>query len=196
MKDGSNRLASPMARRMCGIAIVSGIATLLFALPAAPHGREPWLTLAISCGVTCYHFSYRLLVGLLLDARLHNQLDPEAWLFRPRRGEAQLYRMLRVQRWKHRLPTFAPGTFSLRQHSCRQIAAATCQSELVHLLNIPLSFAPLLLIPRFGSAAVFFITSLLAAAFDAVFIIIQRYNRPRLLHLAARQEQINHKERP
>jgi len=50
-----------------------------------------------------------------------------------------------------------------------------------------LSFIPLLFSIWFGSAGVFLITSCLAALLDAAFVMVQRYNRPRLLRLIQKQ---------
>ena len=58
---------------------------------------------------------------------------------------------------------------------------ATCQSELVHETIMLLSFVPLLAIGRYGAAAVFIITSAAAALFDSLFVVVQRFNRFRLL---------------
>ncbi len=57
------------------------------------------------------------------------------------------------------------------------------QAELVHRIIMLLSFVPLLFIIPFGEPAVFIITSLASAALDGCFVIIQRYNRPRVIRL-------------
>lgn len=57
-----------------------------------------------------------------------------------------------------------------------------CQAELVHETIVVLSFVPI--IPSvlvFGDLPVFIITSLAAAIIDVTFVIIQRYNRPRII---------------
>jgi hypothetical protein len=46
-----------------------------------------------------------------------------------------------------------------------------------------LSFLPLLAAIPFGAFPAFLITSLAAACFDTVFVIMQRFNRPRLIKL-------------
>jgi hypothetical protein len=74
----------------------------------------------------------------------------------------------------------------MKGKSFDEIAQAMCQAEIVHEIIIPLSFIPLAVIPRFGSAAVFIITSILAACFDLLFVIIQRFNRPRILKISRR----------
>ena len=56
-----------------------------------------------------------------------------------------------------------------------------CQAELVHETITVLSFVPVLFAIWFGQLPVFLITSLLAAAFDMQFVILQRFNRPRVI---------------
>ena len=87
------------------------------------------------------------------------------------------------------MPTFHPDTFSPREHTWDQIAQAMCQSELVHETNIVMSFLPLLAARWVGAFLVFLVTSLLGAGFDLLLVMMQRYNRPRILRLAARQKQ-------
>lgn len=77
--------------------------------------------------------------------------------------------------------------FSIQNHSWDEIAQAMCQAELVHETNMVLSFLPMIAVKWFGSFGVFLITSVCGAAFDLVFVIIQRYNRPRVVKLALRK---------
>lgn len=61
-------------------------------------------------------------------------------------------------------------------------------AELVHEIIVVLSFVPILASIPFGGLVVFVITSVLAACFDAIFIAIQRYNRPRIVKLINNDE--------
>ncbi len=167
-------------------------AALLIAFAAATAAyllmRFDWLeTVAISLGITSYHFLMRLLVGFFWNCTLHNRADHKRWWFRQRSFEPHLYKLLRVKRWKNRMPTFESGFFDIRQRSLHEIIGATCQAELVHETIIVLSFLPIILSYCFGALPVFVITSVVSALIDAVFVIIQRYNRPRLVALAERK---------
>ena len=62
------------------------------------------------------------------------------------------------------------------------------QAEVVHEVIMVLSFAPLMLIPRYGAAVVFSVTSVLACLVDGLFVMIQRFNRPRVLRLKEKAE--------
>ena len=86
------------------------------------------------------------------------------------------------------MATYDPGCFDRRIHTCDEIAQATCQTELVHEIIIILSFMPILASIPFGALFVFVITSVLAACYDAVFVIMQRYNRPRIVKLIEKTE--------
>ena len=165
----------------CAAGITGGL-TLLFALLSE---NSLCLTLAITFGTTFYHFAMRLAVGYL-GLLLPKGLENAEW-FREQPWEKGLYRRLGVRRWKNRMPTFRPERFDLRSRTLPEIIHAACVSEITHEIIIPLSFLPLLAIPEFGAAPVFVIPSLLAALFDSIFVIMQRYNRPRLLRLSQKE---------
>lgn len=84
------------------------------------------------------------------------------------------------------LPTYAPHLFDHKKHRWDEIAQASCQAELVHETIILLSFVPIVFSIWAGAIMVFTITSVLAAAFDMTFVIIQRYNRTRIVGLMER----------
>jgi len=63
-----------------------------------------------------------------------------------------------------------------------------CQSELVHETIVMLSFLPILASTWFGSIGVFIITSMLGAFIDMIFVIMQRYNRPRIIEIVDRRK--------
>ena len=138
-------------------------------------------SLAITFWTMAYHFLMRLIVGHLFDGILHNTVDYRRKWFRQSRFENMLYSKLKVKRWKTRMPTYAPQNFDSRVHSWDEIAGAMCQAELVHEGIIVLSFLPVLGAIPFGAVWVFVITSFFAACIDLAFVIMQRYNRPRVL---------------
>lgn len=146
-------------------------------------GNRFFFSAAITFGTAFYHFAVRLAVGLGIDAKYHNHMDYGKPWFQEKAFEPALYEKIRVKQWKKRLPTFTPQAFELKRRSAEEIARATCQSEVVHEINMALSFVPVLLSIRFGSLGVFLITSCAAFLFDGIFVIMQRYNRPRLMRL-------------
>ena len=90
---------------------------------------------------------------------------------------------MNVKKWKNKMPTYDKEIFDISRHSWDEIIQATCQSELVHEANIVLSFLPLVASVWFGEFYVFFITSILSAIFDLMFVFMQRFNRARILKI-------------
>ena len=145
-------------------------------------GNRNWaLPYAITFGTCCYHFAMRLLVGYTLDHVMRNRADYSRRWYQLRPFEARLYRLLNVKQWKGNMPTFDPTCFDPKLHSWEEIAQAMCQAEIVHEIIVVLSFLPLLAAIPFGALGVFLITSILAACYDLCFVIIQRFNRPRII---------------
>lgn len=176
---------SPFQKIMERTAMITAAVTvllLLFQLLFLPQ----LLPLTITAAVTCYHFSMRLLVGFTVSAA-GSRIRPNARWFAPRAWEAPLYRFLRVRLWKRHIPTYNPESFDLGLRTLPQILQTMCVSEVVHETILVLSFLPLLLAVPFGSTWVFLSTSLAAAAVDCIFVILQRYNRPRIARLVKRE---------
>ena len=82
---------------------------------------------------------------------------------------------------------YDPTLFDPRLHTWEEIVQSMCQAELVHETIAVLSFLPIAEGVWFGEYPVFLITSVLAAACDMAFVIVQRYNRQRVMKLLKRQ---------
>ncbi len=132
---------------------------------------------------TFYHTCVRPLVGSVINATYHNKMDFNKWWFKERKIEKRLYKLLKVHKWKKFFPTYDKTAFDFKYKSIEEILGATCQAEIVHEIMFLLSFLPLLMIIPYGKAVIFIITSVVCALIESVFIIIQRYNRPRLLKI-------------
>lgn len=142
---------------------------------------------AITFGTMSYHFAVRLAVGGLVNAKYHNRMDHTKPWFAEKGFERKLYKLLRVRKWKRWLPTYTPENFDLERCGAEEIVQTTCQSEVVHEINMALSLVPIVFTVWFGSFWVFLITSCAAFLFDGIFVVMQRYNRPRLRRLMKRQ---------
>lgn len=175
-------------------ALAIGTAAVTLVLGLLFHwSRADWvLSAAISFGTTAYHFCMRLAVGYLVPKLTGYRFDPESPWFRSRCWEAKLYKVLRVKRWKGKLPTYAPSQFSLETQTPEQILRNMCGAEAVHGIIMALSLLPIGLSGVFGTPGVFLGTSLAAALFDSLFVIVQRYNRPRLARILKRQKAAGH----
>lgn len=176
-----------MPKVIKGIAFISTIVLVLMIIIYINFRIDIFLTLAITFGTIAYHFIMRLIVGCIVNIIMNNQADYNKKWYCLRKFEIKLYEVLKVKRWKKRMPTYDPSLFSLEEHTFDEIAQAMCQAEIVHEIIVLFSFLPLVLVPVFGAFIVFLLTSLFSAMFDMIFVIMQRYNRPRIVEIAKRQ---------
>lgn len=176
-----------MARAMKSTAAISLLMTACFCLLYRLTSSGVLFTLAVTAGTIAYHFNVRLLVGALFDAVMQNQADYTRKWFQVSGAEMKLYQKLKVKKWKSKMPTYDTDAFDRSRHSWEELVQTMCQAELVHETNVVLSFLPVVGSIWFGSLAVFVITSVLSAAFDLMFVFMQRFNRTRILKLAAKR---------
>ncbi len=176
-----------MPKAMKFVTIFSFAVTIITIVLFYLLNKGIYLTLAITFGTTFYHLGIRLLVGALYNVGMGNRADYTKKWYQIHPWENRLYQVLNVKAWKDKMPTYNPENFSYKKHSWDEIVQAMCQSELVHETNIILSFMPLMASKWFGSFYVFLITSICGAAFDLVFVIMQRYNRGRVIKIILRK---------
>lgn len=159
------------------------VLTLFFCGIYVKYHSSLVLSLTITFGTISYHFVMRLLVGFVVGRCMHNKADYTKKWYQSRQWEKSIYEILKVRYWKNYLPTFEQDYFNLRKRSFDQIAQSMCQAEVVHEVIVLLCFIPVLFSIWFNAFWVFMITSFLAACFDLAFVIMQRYNRPRVIKL-------------
>lgn len=175
-----------MKMKMISITIVSLIVMLVSVVIYYFTRNRVVFSIAITFGTIFYHLSIRLAVGYLINVIYHNQMDYRKKWFREKALEHKLYEKIKVKKWKKWFPTFNPQDFNLKDHPVIEIVQVTCQSEVVHEVNMVLSFVPIIFSVWFGSLVVFLLTSCAAFIFDGIFVIMQRYNRPRLIRLLSK----------
>ena len=145
-------------------------------------GFDAVYSAAITFGTISYHFVMRLAVGLVIDKAMNNKADYNSKWFKCSKLEERLYKRLNVKKWiKKGIPTFRPEYFDRTRHTWDEIAQAMCQAEIVHEVIVVLSFGPIAFSIPFGALPVFIVTSIAAALFDLMFVVVQRYNRPRII---------------
>ncbi len=177
-----------MKGKMIGItAISAGVGLVSLFLYHTSH-LSVYLTLAITFGTIFYHFCIRLLVGYLISGIKKNHWNYQRRWFQQMPIEKKIYEHIRIKKWKGQMFTFNPDEFDIRKHSIEAVLMATCQAEVVHEVNMVVSFIPVFFSLWVGAAPVFWITSILGAAYDCVFVMMQRFNRPRLMRLLKRRE--------
>ena len=168
---------------------ISALLTVVFAVLVL--GDLHWaVPFAVTFGTFFYHFAMRLMVGHGLNQMMGNRVDcTKAW-YQLRPFERKLYQILKVKKWKNHMPSYEPGLFDPSLHNWEEIAQAMCQAEIVHEVIAALSFLPLIAAIPFGEFPVFFLTSLLSAGFDLCFVIMQRFNRPRVIRLLEKERTV------
>lgn len=179
-----------MANIMKKISVITFVMTICFSILFQVTKNEMMIPFAVTFGTIAYHFIIRLVVGTLYDAIMKNKADYTKKWYCVNDFEMKLYQKLKVKKWKNKLPTYDMDVFDVSKHSWDEILQATCQSELVHETNVIISFVPLIASLWFGSFGVFLITSILSAAFDMVFVIMQRFNRSRILKMKEKRIKI------
>lgn len=153
------------------------------------YQKKDWLlTMIITFAAITYHLGMRLLVGCIVNHCMNNKADITKKWYQIHPIESRIYKAIKVKKWKNKMPTYDPARFLPSEHSWEEIAQAMCQAEIVHEINVILSFLPIAASVFAGAFFVFFITSLLAALLDLCFVIMQRYNRPRVIKMANRHK--------
>lgn len=164
------------------LTIILGLGAIVFFLLFRCCRQNWMLSVAVSLLTLFYHIAMRLAVGETVTVIFRNKSFPQDRLgFRLYKFEDGLYRKMNVKRWKNHVITAKPEQFDLNLVSPEELLHNVMQAELVHRIIMALSFIPLLLIIPFGAAPVFIVTSAASCAADSIFVIIQRYNRPRVL---------------
>ena len=152
-----------------------------------------FLILSITFCTALYHFAMRLFVGEICNKFIEPKLNYNAKWFNEKKFEKKLYKFLKVKKWKKFAPTYSPESFSLESNSKEDIIRTMCGAEVVHELIIVFSFLPIIFSGLLDSFYEFLFTSIIAALVDSVFVIIQRFNRPRVIKLLKRSERQSRK---
>jgi len=150
--------------------------------------NETILWIGIVAFTIMYHFWVRIIMGNV-SKLFKKHINYKQWWFKEKSFEKGLYKFLRVKEWKGKALTYNPESFSLKKHSLDEIANTMVKSEVDHWINEVISLSTLLFIIPWGTTWAFVISAIVAMIFDSQFIIIQRYNRPRILKVLEREEE-------
>lgn len=130
------------------------------------------------------------LLGLLIP---RGWFSAQQWFFRSRTFEKSgaLYEKVKIRRWKNLLPDMSrifPKMLEqkslkvLELETLHRLIAETCIAEITHIALCISGFHCIALWPGAGG----WILSFLSLFGNLLYVIIQRYNRPRLLLLSIR----------
>ncbi|MGN1105840.1 MAG: hypothetical protein ACI4RH_04250 [Huintestinicola sp.] len=172
------------------------LAMVLFAVLAAVFyfldkrfDNEVFFVLFVTMLTIFYHFAMRLAVGeviTLLYAKREFKYD--AGWYRLSCFEKAFYRKINLKKAKKNALTAKPWQFDINERTYDELLHNMTQAEVVHEIIMVLSFVPVLFSIRFGAVWVFVITSVFACIIDMYFVMIQRYNRPRVLVLKRKMD--------
>lgn len=141
---------------------------------------------------------YMAVLGVL--SFVLGRLVPKAWFhadkfpYRTSEGEQKIFKALRVKSWQAKVPDMSrifKRIMPEKKMTAETVADVprmleeTCVAELTHALLSVLGLAMLWIWPGVGGIIVTAVYILLG---NVLFIIIQRYNRPRLQRLYAMQQ--------
>ncbi len=184
MKGSS--LSKPAIFMYSTIAVMIVISAVMFVLyygGFTDNGVVLWI--GIVSFMILYHFGLRILMGEITKFFGIKYTHP--W-FKPRSFEKSLYKFLRVREWRDKVLTFNPDEFLMAKRTLPQIANTMAKAEVDHWINQVISITALLFSLLWGMFPIFLVTSIAAMLFDAQFIILQRFQRPKVVRLIRAQE--------
>lgn len=179
----SGKTSRNMAIMIC-VNILMVAITVLFAILCRKYGQEWMLTLYVTFLTISYHFIMRMTVGELITVRYRNRkFNLNSVGFRMYQFEPELYKRLKVKKWKKNIITAKPEQFDISKNGMEGMLHNIARAELVHRIIMVLSFVPLVLIIPYGAPIIFIMTSIFSCLIDLQLVIVQRYNRPRVIKL-------------
>lgn len=185
MKKQKAKPSGPAIFMYCVIAlcaVFSAVCFFLYYSHTTNHNSVLWT------GVTCFTIMYHLWLRLIMGnvTKLFKIEYTMAW-FIEHRFDKFITKLFRVKKWKGKALTYNPELFSLKDYSLEDVANTMCKAETDHLINVLISLSTLLFALLWGQLWIFALTAFLAILFDMQFVLIQRYNRPRIVKLIERQ---------
>lgn len=156
--------------------------------------KNNYLIITFVVLITFYFmFCIKPFVGALLNLTHKNYNYENKW-FKVRNSEIKIYNFLKVKRWKNILPTYNRHSFDLSSNSLESIAKNMCQAELAHEIMFLISYIPLLLMIRYKDMFIFLIIiCILFSLIDLLFIMIQRFNRYRIINIINKYDNISNR---
>lgn len=168
------------------VAAIVIVLTTFFMYYSGRSDSKVVLWIGVAAFTITYHFEGRLIMGKVTE-RFPIRYDQ--WWFEEKSFEKQFYHIIRVKKWKGKALTYNPELFKFTNYSAEEIANHMAKAETDHWINELISLSTLLFALIWGELWIFAITCVLAMLFDAQFIAIQRYNRPRMKRLIKKEKE-------
>ncbi len=177
----NSKLSGPAIFMYSTVVIMIAVATAAF---AAYYGGFTDSLVVLWTGIVSfmivYHFWVRLIMGALSK---HWGITYKHPWFRPRKFEKGLYKLLRVREWRDKVLTFNPDEFLMAKRTLPEIADTMAKAEVDHWVNQIISIVSVFFSLIWGAFPIFLVSSIAAMIFDAQFIVVQRFNRPKIVRL-------------
>lgn len=143
--------------------------------------------LTISFGVVLYQFAIRIFVNWFINNTTKRPWSYTNRWFRERNFERPLYKLFLVHRWKNHLPK----DIKKDEKRLGKVISNSCMVEVSHEIVILASFLPVLLpllLENFTACHGLLIFScIVSAIIDLLFVMKERYTRPKLVRLYHKQ---------
>lgn len=141
-----------------------------------------------------YHFWVRIIMGNVLKL-FKKHITYKQYFFKEKKFEKKFYDLIKVKSWKDKVLTYAPQEFDLKENSLETVANNMAKAELDHWINSLISISTIF----FGFFSnvfwPFIVSAIFAMAFETQFIVLQRYNRPRVVKIIEREEKNKNREK-
>lgn len=137
-----------------------------------------------------FQFGVRVIVGNVVP-RFKHKINVESKWFKTKSFEEKLFKKLNVKKWKNKAPVYDPEEFDFEKNTKDQLIINMCNAEIVHEVNILSGYISLIFAIFLGYVWLFFIGAILGTGMDLIFVIIQRFNRPRMIRYLNRKNYVN-----
>lgn len=175
-----------MKKFVYGVSIVSMVLMFIFFISYFNTKSVNSLIFGVSMMTVCYHFVVRITITTLFNAFCTPEIiNPNERQFQQKGFEKGLYSKIRVRRWKNSFSSFDPHNFSLRFYSIDELIFEGCKAEMAHRICFFVGFLSLIFTVWFGAFTIYLTASVIGAIYDLAIIVVQRFNRPRLMRIAA-----------
>lgn len=168
---------------MVMIMIITIICTALSAYMYIQMTYELLLYISVILGSVSAHFIIMHVSAPFVFIIFRKKFNYSSFWFAPKKFEKNLYKILRVKELKTMVPAYESDEYSLKSHIAEEVIMNMCHAEVVHEVISITSYLPIiygLVISHWG---VLILTSFVFSCCHLIFVMIQRYNRPRIVRL-------------
>lgn len=183
MKQNKNRTPLIMALTMLVSIVMTVVCILLY-----KWTKYSWLYYSgIVIGMIAVHFVIMHMAAPIAFFAFGRRFNYNSFWFKPKKFEKPLYEFLRVKRWKTHVAAYNQNEYSIEMYGTYGVIMNMCYAEVVHELIFVMSYLPILFGIYISNYLLLFALCCLFSCSHLIFIIIQRYNRPRVVKLYEKQ---------